>query len=309
MRRVIEGTPGEPAPVWVQDRGGSEPRLRGQIVIEDLTGVLTAISSRTGANGPLNPVTQYMLAEAINHLADRLTDDVLSDTGEPGSAPRILSSALGHQPFVESVLQMSQHQMLRRWPTATDWYADVIAYLMRPGRSTPRREDLYATFLAASSGTLGELVRAFAYRRYTYTNSPKLIRLAEALQCLWPGYPPVRAAMEERIRSFDELYAPLYAALFRAYGLRPRPGIELAPMAWTFTSLQQRESLDSFAGVATTFRAPDGQEWPLASWSIIQLLAGSCVDEDGHAFGPFELAERMPVSPFTLSGIDRYGRH
>ncbi|MFT3876307.1 MAG: hypothetical protein QM708_07800 [Propioniciclava sp.] len=303
MKRIIEGIPGEKSPVWVQDRGGSEMRLRGHILIEDLGGVITSISSRTGANGPLNPVTQYMLSEAVHHLAERLTDDLLTEGSGPNGAPRILSSALGHQPFVESVLRMSQHQMLRRWPTATDWYADVIAYLMRPGRSAPRPEDLRTTFMTASTSNLGEFVRAFAYRRYTYTNSPKLVQLAEAIQCLWPEYPPVRAAIEERMRSLRELYAPLYAAALHSYGLHPRPGIDLASVAWMFTSLQQRESLDSFAGITTTFRAPDGQEWPLASWSVVQVMAGICTDEDGRTLGPFELAERMPVRPFVMDAI------
>ena len=302
---MTEGVPGEEAAVWVQDRGGSAPRLRGHVVIEDLRGVLTSISSATGANGPLNPVTQYMLAEAVNHLADRLTDDVLTGAAELDQAPRLLSSALGHQPFVESVLKMSQHQMLRRWPTATDWYADVIAYLMRPGRSAPRREDLHTVFVAASSGSLGALARAFAYRRYTYTDHPKLIRLAEALHCLWPDYPPVRQARQEQERALTELYAPLYERTLDAYGLALRPGIDLGVLAWTFTALQQRDALDSFTGDPATFRGPDGVEWPVASWAIIVMLAGSCTDEDGRAFAPQELADRMPVRPFTLGDAGR----
>ncbi|MBK8464177.1 MAG: hypothetical protein IPL36_14525 [Nigerium sp.] len=303
--RVTEGTPGEEAAVWVQDRGGSAPRLRGHVVIEDLRDVLTSMSSATGANGPLNPVTQYMLAEAVNHLADRLTDDVLAEAAGLDQAPRLLSSALGHQPFVESVLKMSQHQMLRRWPTATDWYADVIAYLMRPGRSAPRREDLRAVFVSASSGTLGALVRAFAYRRYTYTDHPKLIRLAEALQCLWPDYPPVRQARQEQQRALTELYAPLYARTLDAYGLALRPGVDLGVLAWTFTALQQRDALDGFAGDPTTFRAPDGVDWPIASWAIVVMLAGSCTDEHGGALDPWSLAARMPVRPLTLGDPDQ----
>ena len=72
VNRVTEGTPGEPAEVWVPDRGGGPLRLRATIQIEDLSGVLTCISSRSGANGPQNPVTQFILAQAAEHLAVRL---------------------------------------------------------------------------------------------------------------------------------------------------------------------------------------------------------------------------------------------
>ena len=61
MRRVTEGAPGEEVEVWVQDKGGGRPLLRGTVLIEDLSPVLTCISSRSGANGPLSPVTQYIL--------------------------------------------------------------------------------------------------------------------------------------------------------------------------------------------------------------------------------------------------------
>ena len=58
--------------MWVQDKGGGRPLLRGTVLIEDLSPVLTCISSRSGANGPLSPVTQYILQEAANYLAERL---------------------------------------------------------------------------------------------------------------------------------------------------------------------------------------------------------------------------------------------
>ena len=119
----------------IQDRGASDTRLRSTLIIEDLSDVLTCISARSGANGPNNPVTQYILSQAAEYLAERLIEDAAPGSGG-GSVPRTLSGALGHQPFIESVLNMSQHQMLRRWPLATDWYTDVIHYVMRPSRFT-----------------------------------------------------------------------------------------------------------------------------------------------------------------------------
>ena len=93
MQRLIEGTPGQEAEVWVQDRGGGPLRLRGTLVIEDLSDVLTEISSRTGANGPLNPVTQFMLSEASNHLAERLSGNDHAKNARAGHVPRLLSTA------------------------------------------------------------------------------------------------------------------------------------------------------------------------------------------------------------------------
>ena len=52
MARIIEGTPGQEAEVWIQDRGAPAASLRATIVIEDLSDVLTCISARSGANGP-----------------------------------------------------------------------------------------------------------------------------------------------------------------------------------------------------------------------------------------------------------------
>ena len=157
MSRIIEGTPGESAEVWIQDRGSAKAGLRGTIVIEDLSGVLTSISSRSGANGPNNPVTQYILAEAADYLAERLIEDASGET-----VPRTLSSALGHQPFIESVLNMSQHQMLRRWPLATDWYQDVVNYIMRPSRFARATVEVRAHFEAWTTGSLGEFIRRFS---------------------------------------------------------------------------------------------------------------------------------------------------
>lgn len=48
-------------------------------------------------------------------------------------------------------------------------------------------------------------------------------RIAEALQCLWPDYPPVRQARLEHERALTGLNAPLYAPTLVAYGLALRP--------------------------------------------------------------------------------------
>ncbi|MFP5416553.1 MAG: hypothetical protein ACLGHZ_06705 [Actinomycetes bacterium] len=301
MERLIEGVPGEEAAVWVQDRGGGPLRLRGQIVIEDLSGVLTSISSTSGANGPQNPVTQYMLARAAQHLADRLLDDAPPTREGRDSVPRILSSSLGHQPFVESVLEMSQHQMLRRWPLATDWYNDVINYVMRPARFDPKFEQLVIKVLEESQGTLGEFVRRFAYEAYSYSDSQKVVRVAEALQSLWPEYPPVQKAMAQYRQHVLERYLPLYRGVMDAYGLVVRPGMSLEALSWAFNALHAREALEHLAGQTTTYEAPDGTTWSLTAWTVVVIIAGAATDEDGRNLDPLELNERMPVRPFVNS--------
>lgn len=307
VERLIEGTPGTEAAVWVQDRGGGPLRLRGHIVIEDLGGVLTSISSRNGANGPLNPVTQYMLARAANHLADRLIDDAPPTRDGRDSVPRILSSSLGHQPFVESVLEMSQHQMLRRWPLATDWYTDVINYVMRPARFDPKFVTVAETVAAKSRGTLGEFIRAFAYEAYTFADSRKVVRVAEALQALWPDYPPVRNAMGQYRTHVMERYVPLYRAAMHAYGLKPRPGMDFQHMGWAFNALHAREALEHLAGQTTTHTTEDGTDWSLTAWTVLVLIAGAATDEDGNALDAQQLSERMPVRPFPMPGRDEQG--
>ena len=300
MERLIEGTPGEEAAVWVQDRGGGPLRLRGHVMIEDLSSVLTSISSRNGANGPLNPVTQYMLARAANHLADRLIDDAPPTREGRDSVPRILSSSLGHQPFVESVLEMSQHQMLRRWPLATDWYNDVINYVMRPARFDPKFDQLMGNVAEMTAGTFGEFVRTFAYEAYTYADNTKVVRVAEALQALWPDYPPVRNAMAQYREHVMTRYVPLYAAAMRAYGLVARSGMDLHQMGWAFNALHAREALEHLAGQTTTHTTPDGTVWSLTAWTIMVLIAGATSTEDGERIDAVDLINRMPVRPLQM---------
>lgn len=299
MERMIEGTPGEQAAVWVQDKGGGPLRLRGHIEIEDLSDVLTSISSRSGANGPLNPVTQYMLARAANHLADRLIDDAPPSREGRDSVPRILSSSLGHQPFVESVLEMSQHQMLRRWPLATDWYNDVINYVMRPSRFAPKLVTLLGTVEVASE-TLGELIRTFAHEALTFADNVKVVRVAEALQALWPDYPAVRNAMGHYRAHVLEDYVPLYEHMMNVYGLKLRPGVAMTTIGWAFNALHVREGLEVLAGQATTHPGSDGHDWSLTASTSMLIIAGAVTDEQGRSLTPEELLKRRPVRPAVL---------
>lgn len=293
VERLIEGEVGQPADVWVQDRGGGQWRLRGTVVIEDLSDVLSAISQRSGANGPLNPVTQYILAQAADHLAARLTD---GDGHERETVPRILSGSLGHQPFIEQVLEMSQHQMLRRWPLASDWYTDVINYILRPGRFDALHREGLAALDEWSTGPFGEYLRKFCALVVRGTQPEHVVRLAEALQQLWPEYAPVQQAIESYARQVRELWIPLYLEAARRYGLRVRPDADMEDLAWAFNALQARETLE-LLGQPDEGRPlqPGGPPWSRTGRAVLYLVAGGLTDLDGRMLTPEELINRMPV--------------
>lgn len=292
MERLIEGTVGEAAEVWVQDRGGGQLRLRGTIVIEDLTDVLTSISSRTGANGPQNPVTQYILSQAADHLAARLTDN-----GDRDAVPRMLSGSLGHQPFIEQVLEMSQHQMLRRWPLASDWYTDVINYIMRPGRFDAMHRAGVARLEEWTSGPFGEFLRQFGALVVRGTQPAHIVRVAEALQQLWPDYAPVKEALESYRRQVKDLWTPLYVEAARRYGLVIRPSIDVEALAWSFNALQARETLETL-GQPRARRPvePGGEPWTRTAYGVLLLVAGSVTDLQGRMLTPDELIHRPPLT-------------
>ncbi len=300
MERLIEGIPGERAAVWVQDRGGGPLRLREEIVIEDLSPVLTSLAASSGANGPLNPVTQYMLARAADHLAERLLDDSpVTRSGRDG-VPRILSTSLGHQPFVEQVLGMSQHQMLRRWPLATDWYTDVINYVMRPVRFSPTHAALLDGLDGWAQLPLGEFVRRYGETMTTHRESEKMLRVAEALQALWPDYPPVARAVAVYQQQVQHLWLPIYEATLRAYGLVLRPGVSGHEVAWAMNALHARQTVEQLAGQDLDHTDADGRRWTMTAWTSLLLLAGACADADGTPLSAVDLCARLPVAPLTL---------
>lgn len=296
MERLIEGTVGKAAEVWVQDRGGGQLRLRGTVVIEDLTDVLTHISSRTGANGPLNPVTQYILSQAADHLAARLTDNAASADRE--TVPRMLSGSLGHQPFIEQVLEMSQHQMLRRWPLASDWYSDVINYIVRPGRFDALHRAGVTNLDHWTTGTFGDFLRQFGDLVVQGTQPAHVMRVAEALQQLWPDYEPVRQAVESYAQQVRDLWIPLWLEVARRYGLSVRPGVGLEEMAWAFNALQARDTLE-LLGQAEAGRpiVPDGPTWTRTARSVLFLIAGTVTDLEGRLLTHQELLDRPPIDP------------
>lgn len=296
MARIIEGTPGTEAEVWIQDKGAAKAELRGTIVIEDLSDVLTSISSKTGANGPNNPVTQYILAEAAEYLAERLIEDASGGQSGRDAVPRTLSGALGHQPFIESVLNMSQHQMLRRWPLATDWYQDVVNYIMRPSRFMRATRSVEKRFDEWASGPLGELIRQFSETVFRWDGDPQVLRMAEALQALWPDYPPVRNASVAYHEQIQVMWMPFYEEALRRYGLVMQRGFTLQDIGWVFNALQTRETWERLAGFDTLAAAPDGRGWSMTARTSLMALAGAVEGVDGTRYSASELADLLPLS-------------
>lgn len=294
VERLTEGVPGEVAEVWVQDRGGGKPRLRGTVVIEDLTGVLTAISAPSGANGPLNPVTQFILAKAADHLAERLADNAVS--GDRESVPRILSSSLGHQPFIEQVLGMSPHQIIRRWPLASDWYTDVINYVMRPSRFDPLHRATVEQIGAWASGSFGNFLKTFGATVTRGTLPEHVVRVAEALQSLWPDYAPVRRALDGYQRQVRELWLPLYLEALTHYGLTVREGVDPEDLAWAINALQARETLENLGKPEAELVGDGGERWSRATRGVLFILVGTLTDLEGRMLSHDELLTRMPVA-------------
>ena len=296
MAFAREWSPGEIAEVWVHDKGSDTKRLRGDIVIEDLTMTLRRISARTGANGPQSPVTQFILAAAAEHLAARLIDDVQSRDGrEP--LPRMLSGSLGHQPFIESVLGMSQHQMLRRWPLANDWYADVVSYILRPVRFAATEEIIRNELPTWLTLPFGEVVRRFAIEHLVVRGDQRIFRVAEAIQALWPDYEPVRASQRQYRESVHTHWEPVFAAIMQAYDLHLGPGVSLAEASWAFNAVHWREVQERLADPERAlYSVRPGTEWTWSGRAGLMVCAGAVVTADGRPLTADELAVRPPAA-------------
>jgi hypothetical protein len=270
--------------------------MRGTVVIEDLTSVLTRIANRSGANGPQNPVTQYILRQAAEHLADRLIGDI-GNPLEGESVPRTLSGALGHQPFIETTLGLSQHQMLRRWPLATDWYTDVINYVMRPSRFGTVHITTAQNIAEWSRGTLGEFLRKFTEHQVASFGDLRQIRMAEALQSLWPDYPPVRDAISAYREMVKETWLPLYKTVMRRYGLSFRPGVTAEEIGWIFNAFHSRETLERLSDPNMPGHVDRaGNTWSMTARSALLVVAGTCADAQGRALSIDELERLRPVN-------------
>ncbi|MCE1180682.1 MAG: hypothetical protein LWW86_16835 [Micrococcales bacterium] len=280
------GSERETVEILVRDRGGKVARSRGTIELEDLSRVVTRIAARTGPNGPNSPVTQYLLREASNQLCERLMGDLGEDVT---SAPlRVLSALIGHEPFVENSLNISAHHMRRRWPIASDWYADLISYVLRPQRYAVNEEQARAEMAVWGPLPLGELIDRLAEQQALASTDRQLFRLAEMLFVIWPQYAQIQQAYADYRQTVEDFWIPVYQQLMELYGLRVRPGVDLADMAWML------ETLVSQAGRDHTLRYAAAHTPAHAARLTRTYIAGALESADGRLLTLEELAAREP---------------
>lgn len=267
----------------------------GTVVIEDLTGVLDRISTRLGPSGPQSPVTQFILLQAARTLLGRLKEDTVT-TADRDSVPRVLSSLIGHEPFVETRLGLSVHQMRRRWPTATNWYADLVNYILRPSRFDTIAREAAEHLPQWLAMPLGELARAFGEQQLRATQDDQLMRLAETIEALWPDYEPVRLAATRYHHAAYATWAPVYETLLCNYRLRMREGVELRDFVWMFNSLitQEARQRTVLPEMPWCHDRTAGDERTNASRAAMIFTAGATVGLDGRPLSLPELYARTP---------------
>lgn len=273
--------------VLVRNRGESIAASRGWIEVEDLSNVVTRLAVRDGPNGPNSAVTQYILSEAARHLAAHLGTDLRSGpSGE--SVPRVLSALVGHEPFVEGKLNLSGHHMRRRWPFASDWYADLVSYVLRPQRYLENLESAMLQINGWMQLPFGQFVANFAEQQVGATQDPDLFRIAEVMYHLWPTYEPIRLAYRRHRESVEASWAPLYRQLLQHYGLELQPGVDLSDLCWVFDTFVERAGQET----ALTFY-PSRLERLVKS--ILVHVAGATRTQDGQSLSQYALALREPV--------------
>ncbi|WP_109473082.1 hypothetical protein [Ornithinimicrobium cavernae] len=294
MKSSSQGTDGSPAPggpetveVLVRDRGQRTTGSRGTIELEDLSHVVTRLATTTGPNGPNGPVTQYILAEGARHLSERLVADLGADF-EGNSAPRILSALIGHEPFVETGLNLSNHHMRRRWPMAADWYADLISYILRPQRYTRNEQNAMGSMAEWMALPFGALVEQFAAHQVRATQDPQLFRLADILYAIWPDYAPIQHAYARHRRTVEETWTPLYHQLLGHYRLRLRDGIRVGDMCWLIDTVVNRSGHDLSLSYGV------GDAAGSAGRTVLVYVAGCVTADDGTLLTLEELAGRPP---------------
>ncbi|HPZ50913.1 MAG TPA: hypothetical protein PLA44_13770 [Propionibacteriaceae bacterium] len=186
---------GDEVEVRVHSRTDARNEVRGTIVLADLTGVVKNLPPGPGANGPLSPVTQYLLREAAAEMTKRIGQFSATPQEHEDRIIRVLSMLVGHEPYVTNTLDLSVHQMRRRWPVAADWYEDLVRYILHATMvPADMRERLSGSDY--SGLTLGQFIETAVEKRASYAQ-PELLYLAQTIQSMWPTYEPVRESVLE----------------------------------------------------------------------------------------------------------------
>jgi hypothetical protein len=289
---------GERVPIVVSRRGSPEPSVIGHVELEDLRPVVIRTATARGPNGPQGPMTQFILSEAVRHLATQLGADVQPKAGrEP--VPRVLSALVGHERFVEGVLDVSINQMRRRWPSATDWYADLLAYILRPSRHGANYTRLRQALPLWLQLPLGEFARHLAGAQIAQALDVDLYGLADTVRWLWPEHPVVRQSLAASLTALYDMWIPILHETLDVYGLQPRAGVAPEEMAWTLNALMSWESHQwSIDQQLVRFVDPsDGRSRSRTSRTAMVYLLGACETLEGSPLTLPELYARMPRRP------------
>ena len=293
---------GDEVEVHAQVRGGAEDELLGTVVIEDLDGIVRHLPPGGGANGPRSPMTQFLLQAAVSEMSKRLAQgpaprvDEDAAPNHDAAVARVMSTLVGHEPFVTNTLGLSVHQMRRRWPVAGDWYADLVRYVLRSTRSDicDRIRSDEEQWLSLD---LGEFISLAVTLRWSSYRHPELLGLAQTIRSLWPAYEPVIDATHDGEAGMAR-WGPFITHLLSRFGLRLRPGVSIGEILWSFDALASTEEQRArsrrasilFAEVSD--EAPGGRDYPYPARAVMLVLAGALVDEDGQPVPLDELYRR-----------------
>lgn len=296
-----EGVPGERMRVLARRNGDASPSVIGDVVIEDLRGVLTRIQSDRGANGPQGPMTQFILAAAADHLYQRIVGDFQPDAA-PEPTSRILSALIGHEPFLTETLALNVNQMRRRWPMAGDWYTDLLAYVLRPQRHHTNADDVEPRLDRWGALSLGEFLEKVAGHQLAVSKEVEMYRLADMIKWLWPKSEAVRRAEREEMAFLISFWQPILIDMLGRYGLRLRGDVDVADVAWAANTLitwqAHQETIDASL-ISGWSASPGGRS--LSVRSFLLCLAGAVTDEKGEPVSPANLGRRPPQGSESIN--------
>ena len=297
---------GDEVEVRAQVRGQADEDVLGTVVIEDLDGIVRHLPPGDGANGPRSPMTQFLLQAAVSEMGKRLAQgpalrvDEDAAPNHDAAVARVMSSLVGHEPFVTNTLGLSVHQMRRRWPVAGDWYADLVRYVLRGTRSDigDRIRSDEEEWLSLD---LGEFMSLAVTLRWSSYRHPELLGLAQTIRSLWPAYEPVIDATHDGEAGMAR-WGPFITYLLSRFGLRLRPGVSIGEILWSFDALasteeqRARSRSESILFAEVSEAAPGGRDYPYPARAVMLILAGALVDEDGQPVPLDELYRRRAGS-------------
>lgn len=175
------------------------------------------------------------------------------------------------------------------WMNAQAYTEDLLAYLYRPTPYIRRILDMRDAMAAMSTTmTLGAMVRAAATAELEETTNDPIIALQTLVETALPSDLRVRKLHQRVEDQALQLWAELYAELFPAYGLQPRPGIEWMDVARLFSTVVEG---------ALVGRRVRGEHAPLSNGD--NLVAGAVLAMIPSLFGvePEGLEDRSVGAP------------